>query len=171
MTRSNVRLGLLLAVALQFVVLVGMVAKAAMPLWTGTEVHVKTIPVDPRSLFRGNYARLQYGFSRLPQGELAKAENLRIGEIVYVTLEPGDNGLYEFAAASFDKPRAGIFLRGRVMNRYQPFRVKYGIEAYFAPKEKALKLERELRVGGVAILMIDSNGRVTLKDVVAGETK
>ena len=44
-------------------------------------------------------------------------------------------------------------------------RVKYGIEAYFAPKERALELEDKLRDGGVAELMVTSSGQVALRDV------
>ena len=55
---------LLAAILFQFFVLTGMVAVAAMPLLSGTEIKIKTIPVDPRSLFRGNYARLRYEISQ-----------------------------------------------------------------------------------------------------------
>ena len=62
--------------------------------------------------------------------------------------------------------RPEVFLRGRIANNYSPYRVKYGIEAFFAPKKKALQLEKDLRNGGVAILMVTRSGRVALKDVV-----
>ena len=41
-----------------------------------------------------------------------------------------------------------------------------GIEAFFAPKEKALKLEKDLRNGGTAILMVARSGNAALKDVI-----
>ena len=67
MTRSRVVvLGLGAAIAFQMFVLVGMVVNAALPLWTGTEIRVRTLPVDPRSLFRGNYVRLAYALGTLP---------------------------------------------------------------------------------------------------------
>ncbi len=166
MSRSSIVIGLGVAIVVQFLVLSGMVVKAAMPLWTGTEIRVKTVPVDPRSIFRGNYAQLNYEISRLPNSVLRDVDSLRIGEIVYVSLQLGGNGLYVFADASLDKPAEGIYLRGRMVNNYPPYQVKYGIEAFFAPKQKALQLERELRNGGVAVLMIADSGRVALKDVV-----
>ena len=166
MSRSSVVIGLGAAIVLQFLVLSGMLVKAAMPLWTGTEIRVKTVPVDPRSMFRGNYAQLNYEFGRLPNSALRDVKNLRIGEIVYVRLKRSEDGLYSFADASLDKPAEGIFLRGRILDNQPPYRVKYGIEAFFAPKKKALKLEQELRNGGVAVLMITDSGRVALNDVV-----
>jgi uncharacterized membrane-anchored protein len=166
MTRSSVGAALVASIVVQFVVLLGMVTIAAMPLWTGTEIHVKTVPVDPRSMFRGNYARLNYGFATLPDNATFDSSRLRIGEVVYVKLRADTNGLYRFASVSLKKPDEGVFLRGRIANNYPPYRVNYGIEAFFAPKEKALQLEEELRDGGIAVLMVADSGRVALRDVV-----
>lgn len=166
MTKSRIVLALGIAIAFQGVVLAGMLVKAAMPLWTGMEIRVKTVPVDPRSLFRGNYARLNYDISQLPAGALQTDTSLRVGEVVYVSLEADEDQLYILASASLQQPDKGIFLRGRVTNPYSPYQVKYGIEAFFAPKNKALQLEKDLRQGGVAILMVTDSGHVALKDVV-----
>ena len=65
-------LGLGAAIAFQLVVLAGMVVNAALPRWTGTEIRVRTVPVDPRSMFRGNYAQLGYDFGTLPEGALPR---------------------------------------------------------------------------------------------------
>ena len=166
MSRSSIAIGLGLTVALQLCVLSGMVVKAAMPLWTGVEVRVKTVPVDPRSMFRGNYAQLNYEIGQLPSNALGEFENLRIGEIVYVELKLGQGGLYGFAEASLNKPAEGTFLRGRIANYGSPYQVNFGIEAFFAPKSKALQLEQDLSNGGVAVLMVTDSGRVALKGVV-----
>ena len=167
MKPSAIYVGLVAAILLQLFVLSGMVVKAAMPLWTGTEIRVKTVPVDPRSMFRGNYARLNYAFGLLPEDAFGDTEEVRLGEVVYVSLQPGEGGLYEYAGASLTQPESGVFLRGRIVNAYAPYRVNYGIDAFFAPKKKALKLEQELRNGGMAVLMVTAGGRVALKDVIA----
>ena len=166
MIRSKIAASLVAAIAFQLVVLVGMVVNAALPLWTGTEVRVRTVPVDPRSMFRGNYARLGYEFGTLPEGALRPVEVLRPGEVVYVGLEPGDGDGYVFAGASLERPAEGVFLRGRLATVDAPYRVRFGIEAFFAPKERALELEKDLRNGGIAILMVSGSGRAALKDVV-----
>lgn len=162
---------LIAAIVFQLLILTGMYVSAALPLWTGTEVRIKTIPVDPRSMFRGNYARLRYDISQIDADKLSGNDDLRNGEKVYVALEPGKDGLYQYAGVSLEKPDSKIFLRGRIENRrYRTsggsLRIKYGIEAFFAPKEKALQLEKELRDGGVAVLMVASSGKARLKDVV-----
>ena len=166
MSRRKVAWALGAAVVFQVIVLGGMVTSAAIPLWTGTEVRVATIPVDPRSLFRGNYARLNYPFSILPEGALEGAGLLRTGEIVYVALESGEDGLYHYSEAFLEAPASGVFLRGRILRGSGPLRVRYGIEAFFAPKEKALRLEEELRDGGVAVLKVAANGRAAIEDII-----
>lgn len=168
MKRSTVLAGLGLAVIAQLCVLVGMVVKAAMPLWVGDEILVKTVPVDPRSLFRGNYARLNYEIGRLPESALSDYPTLRKGEVVYISLRQGEDGLFHYADASLNTPATGVFLRGRITDSSPSYRVKYGIEAYFAPKEKALKLEHDLRGGGVAVLMVSDTGQVALQNVLPG---
>ena len=166
MIRSKIAAGLVAAIAFQLVVLAGMVVNAALPLWTGTEVRVRTVPVDPRSIFRGNYARLGYEFGTLPRNALRRVDGLRLGEVVYVSLEPGDDDEHVFAGASLERPAEGVFLRGRLATIVRPYRVRFGIEAFFAPKEKALELEKDLRNGGAAILMVSNSGRAALKDVI-----
>lgn len=169
---KTIAFGLLIAVIFQLIVLTGMVGLSAMPLWIGQEIKVKTIPVDPRSMFRGNYARLRYKISEVAIEHPNK--KLRNGELVYVNLYQAENGLYELSGTSLTKPEEGVFLRGRVQTyRYDSnqdtYRVKYGIEAFFAPKAKALALEQDLRDGGIAVLMVSNSGKARLKDVIGDE--
>jgi len=163
--------GLSVAVLLQFLILTGMYVKAALPLWTGQEIRIKTIPVDPRSLFRGNYAQLRYDISEIKTNHFPDTENLRNGEVVYTVLKATNNNQYEFSGISLTQPDSGVFLRGRIENRWYEeraryFRIKYGIEAFFAPKQKALALEKQLQNGGIAILMVSASGKARLKAVI-----
>jgi len=164
-------LALAAAITLQFVILAGVYLSAQMPLWTGSEIRLKVVPVDPRSLLRGNYARLQYGFSQLKASYFSERERLREGEVVYVSLKPGAGGVYQFAGASLQQPAAGPFLRGRVVDSWlrdsgDVYHVRYGIEAFFAPRAKAQQLEQQLRDGAVAVVMVSGSGRARLKSVV-----
>jgi uncharacterized membrane-anchored protein len=58
--------GLVLVSVLQIGILAFEYLGAVYPLWSDVSVRLKTVPVDPRSLFRGNYAQLRYEISRLP---------------------------------------------------------------------------------------------------------
>jgi len=174
MSKKNIITGLMIIIVFQLIVLSSEYLGAIYPLWTGKEIKIKTIPVDPRSLFRGNYARLQYDISTIDATYFDGKKDLRNDEVVYVKLKPAEDGLFVFEDAGLEKPEKGPFLRGRLQrnrsrNKSSIYNVRYGIEAYFAPKEKALALEKDLRRGGVAIIMIAENGKATLKDIVTNE--
>ncbi|MBW1792641.1 MAG: GDYXXLXY domain-containing protein [Deltaproteobacteria bacterium] len=171
MNKKTITTGLAIIIVLQMTVLASEYVGAMYPLWTGEEIRLKVIPVDPRSLFRGNYARLNYEVSSIEGKDLREKKELRSGEIVYVKLKRGADGLCVFDGASLNKPGSTPFIRGRIQGKHsrrnrETYDVRYGIEAYFAPKKKALALEKELRGGGVALIMIAGNGKATLKDVI-----
>ena len=63
MKQRTLRLALLAALTLQVAILAGVFVNGFYPLWLGKEIRLETRPVDPRDLFRGNYARLGYDFS------------------------------------------------------------------------------------------------------------
>ena len=167
--KQDRKLILSVAVIFQVFILIGMLAKAAKPFWTGREIRVTVKPVDPRSKFRGNYVQLSYAFSRLSGKAIKGISELHFGEPVYIRLKEGRNHVYEFGGASLEPPD-GLFICGRVVQRLYNscYQVRYGIEAFFAPKEKSLDLEKKLRHGGVAVLMVTPDGKVALKDVISG---
>ncbi len=132
---------------------------------------MQLIPVDSRSLFRGNYARLNYDISRIRADAFPDSGELRNGERVYVLLKQGTDGLYVFDGSSLNPPDKGVFLRGRIANSIREndidyFRIRYGIEAFFAPKEKAIELEKQPASGGIGVLMVTNSGKAALKNVI-----
>jgi uncharacterized membrane-anchored protein len=174
MTKKSITLGLALVIIFQVAVLAGEYLGAVYPLWTGAEIRLKVVPVDPRSLFRGNYAQLHYDISTIEAKDLGRHKHFRNGEFVYVNLKPGMNGVYVYDGAGLEKPATGPFIRGRIQAPHgqedvRKFEVRYGIEAFFAPKQKALDLENQLRKGGIAVVMVADNGKSTLKDIAANK--
>jgi uncharacterized membrane-anchored protein len=171
-TRKNIYSALIAVVVLQLIVLAGVYLNSVYPLWIGQEIKLKMVPVDPRSTFRGNYARLNYEISRVRLNRDQIVLRPRYDQFVYVSLIEKD-GVYVFDQATLSKPQEGMFIRGRIK---QPrwsigrdrLQVAYGIEAYFVSREKAKALEKDLRRGGgVAVVMVAPNGKATLKDVIA----
>ncbi len=100
---SRVVVGLGVTILFQMIVLIGMLGNSALPLITGEEVKLKTVPYDPRSLFRGNYARLNYEISRIDPEYFSDIERLRSGEVVYVSVAPGADGLQHLTSVSLKK--------------------------------------------------------------------
>ncbi|MCP4675192.1 MAG: GDYXXLXY domain-containing protein [Deltaproteobacteria bacterium] len=173
--------GILLAVVLvcQLGALLGEYLNSVYPRWSGKEVKLKIEPVDPRSLFRGQYARLNYDIGSIPARKLVvagagKIEELRLGEIVYVSLEKSGD-LHHVKSIQLDKPDSGVFIRGRLEHEHTisqdtDIQVKYGIEAFFASPKKAIEVERQARSRDsivTARVMIAPNGKASLLDVVS----
>ena len=78
---------LLTVVALvQTLALVWMVGARVSLLSSGREVVLETVPVDPRSIFRGDYVRLAYKISRLEGKDLPPELVLNRNDVIYLTL-------------------------------------------------------------------------------------
>lgn len=155
MSGNKLKLALLAALGLQVAILAGVFINGFYPLWLGQEVRLQTQPLDPRDLFRGNYARLNYEFNNRPLGDFQP------GQVVYLPLT--QQGELWQAGQLQATPPQGLFLRGRVGDALWGRRgVKYGIDALFAPKEEALRLEKELRHSAVAVVRVAPNGKAAL---------
>lgn len=171
MSKKQLTAALSIVIVFQFVVLIGEYINSVYPLWTGQEIQLKTVPVDPRSLFRGNYARLRYDISNIKAEDINRLKTPRHGEIIFVKLRAEADSQYAYEGVGFKKPETGVYIRGRVQTKRGirsagTYQIKYGIEAYFAPKAKALKIEREMRNKGLAKVMVAKNGKATLKEII-----
>jgi uncharacterized membrane-anchored protein len=134
---------------MQLLIVTGKILAAEWPRHTGEAVLLRVRPVDPRSLLRGDYVRLDYEIGRLPW-ELLDAEDLdelpRYQE-VYVSLQrQGEEHVAR--RVSLNRPERGVFIRGRTLSyasEGDTLILEYGVEAYFATPERAQEIERELR--------------------------
>lgn len=127
------RILLALAIAFQFLVLAWMVGGREYLLATGQTVWLRTAPVDPQDLFRGDYVTLEYEIATVPESlwsaEASKAYERNDIELpVYVTLKTEGNGVARAVALDVKRPASGLFIKGR-MNPSR--RIAYGIDAYF----------------------------------------
>ncbi len=172
MADKKIFAGLICVICFQILILGSVYLNAVYPLWTGKSILLKTVPIDPRSMFRGNYARLRYDISQIPAKDVNHLLSPRHGEVIYVKLAPGKNNTFRYDGVSIKKPSAQLFLKGRIQSGYHrtsgSYRVRYGIEAFFAPKAKALALEKTLRHTAVAKIYVAKNGKAALKEVIDG---
>jgi uncharacterized membrane-anchored protein len=164
---------LMAAIALQLGVLATEYLGSVWPLWTGEEVRLEIVPVDPRSMFRGNYARLDYTVARVDSKLFEGPEEmLRKGEVVYVFVEEGEGEVWHATRVQLEQPLSGLFLRGRMIRAWshdeQSLQIRYGIEAWFAPKAKALEIEAAARrsqgegARAYAVIAVSGSGRAAL---------
>jgi len=136
-------------------------------LRTGREVLLKTEPVDPRDLFRGDYVILNYEISSLDLSMLSgRADEFMPGDGVYVALDPSIKcaspiGIYK------TEPKTGVFVKGTIRNiSRNNLSVKYGIENYFVPEGKGREIER-LRGDNLVIrASVDRFGTAAIKDLL-----
>lgn len=139
-------LGIALLALLQTLVLVGLAISYYAIGWFGTEIKVKTVPVDPRDLLYGDYVRLSYDISRIPSNLWKGEGNLpKRGEAVYVVLSPGPSDLMEPVAVYGQKPDAGegqVVVKGRSAYSWElEIAVEYGVERYYVPEGTGKELE------------------------------
>lgn len=130
-----------IVIVLQIAVLLAIIGAHAYTLATGKPVLLKTLPVDPRSLFQGNYMELSYEISRVPFTPPKGTSQWDLwGKTVYVVLEK--KGRYwQAVRASATPPElapgqvlikgtAGYLERGKLG-------VRYGIETLFISEKTA----------------------------------
>lgn len=168
-----------LLVCVQLAALLAMIANKQWTLNTGTPVVLQTVPVDPRSLFMGDYARLAYTISELRldgDDALAGDKDFKRHDTVWVALQPRADGA---KAVSVHHKRSDIApgllaLQGEVqyaMDRrwdaatrqsveQRILRVRYGIEQYFVPEGTGRQIERPSGGEKVSMLVaIDARGK------------
>ena len=142
---------ILAAIILQVFVLAYMAGEREHILKNGKVIHLRTAPIDPRDLFRGDYVRLNYEISRIGVGQLKGTETrkeIKKGDTIFVSLQEGPNGLYEFVNAQLQKPNDGLYLTGRALLPQQsllpgnPIWITYGIEAYFVEQGTGSDIEK-----------------------------
>lgn len=98
-------------IAGQIVFLCLMIASKYHLMNVGQKITLAVKPVDPHDLFRGEYVRLGYDISTISYGG---DEAIHSGDIVYVTLKPGEKG-WEMVKTSTEKPTTGeMFIKGLV---------------------------------------------------------
>lgn len=122
------------------VAIVAMLVALAPPLWvrtTGDEVALPLRPVDPLSLFRGNYVDLAYDIDAPPDFAT------EIGDTVYVTFEavsrPATVIKVSESIPSLDS--AEVCVRARVQSNGVEFPE---IEQFFVTADQGGVLERDL---------------------------
>lgn len=152
------------AVLVQFALLAFLAVPNAVTVLFGTTVILKTVPVDPRDFFRGQYVALTFAASRAPYEREPASEVPRVGQTVYVPLRETRDGTWEAGAARLERPRTGVFLRGEVQERSGAHvRVRYGIEQYFASETEARRYEALAGSGLQAVVRVRRDGTARLQ--------
>lgn len=175
-----------LTVVFWLLIFSGFIAYKEYTLRTGTEVMLKTLPVDPRDLFRGDYVTLNYEIGTLDMEKL-QAENSYFynDEPVYLALELKNEygtpkGIYT------TPPEDELYIKGKVKDiiydwetdesgimteeaTIKKLRVDYGIESYFVPEGRGMEIEKVQQTGRKEVdakVIIDKYGNAIVKSLL-----
>jgi uncharacterized membrane-anchored protein len=176
-TPTRILLSLAIVALAQTAVLAYMVIERVRLLASGREITLPVTPVDPRDLFRGEYARLGYDIGTVPL-RLLEGPRPRDNAPFYVVLEKTPNGVWQvvkMASQLSQEPSSErIVLKARSTHAWPQgsahettVRVRYGIESYFVPEGQGRKLEELARAKKLAALLaVDRNGNAAIKGIL-----
>ncbi len=167
------------AIIFQAAVLAFMAGHREYIVRTGKTIFLRTAPIDPRDIFRGDYVRLRYDISTIPldnfKGDIDKLRK-SFGVKIYTALSLDSNKVGYFKFAADKKPENEIFIRGRTSGKWRLSRhaatinVKYGIEAYFVKQGMGLVMEK-IRRGGKQRIQVPLEMEIALSENGTGIIK
>lgn len=147
----------------QFALIALVFFNAYLPILFGDEVKLRARGYDPRDILSGNFVRLDYGVS-VEESEFNATQNRK--NFFVLLVDENKNGVFKFGAKFFDVPKDGIYIKAKRPYVWSDTLV-IGAEKYFAPKEKALEIERKLNALRSAS-EIPLTGNVELEDEYIG---
>jgi len=166
----------LLVAGLQTLILGYIIQSRASILASGTEILLKTAPVDPRDFLRGDYVVLNYDISSVPVSTVTGGIPAEAGEqTLWVRLKRQPDGFWGIVESSFKAlPAASdtVVLHSLPFYSYGPnsgetIRVEYGIERYYVPEGEGKPLEEARNEGVVSIAAsVSSSGAAQIRSLV-----
>ena len=139
-----------------------MVESRATILRYGTEIRLKTAPVDPRDLLKGDYVILNYDISSFPTSKLIGTKPVygKYGNL-FVRLAPDADGFWTVREASFQPLPAqdgSVVLKslpnvGYYETQSDFFSIPYGIEQYFVPEGQGKMIESSISSSELAVVV------------------
>jgi len=117
----------------------------------GTKIVLQPAPVDPQSLFQGQYDILSYSINRLDSSKLRNTyppKEPAEGMNIYVRMEAQPDGqLWQLVDSGLEWPpfveSNQIVLVGQITSaNSSTLRVRYGIEQFFVPEGRGHEIEQ-----------------------------
>lgn len=161
LTRRRFIAAALLTAGLQTGILVTMMRSSQSILDNGTAIRLKTVPVDPRDLMRGDYVVLAYDFSQLDTKLIRDAFPTASGlQTVSLRLAPGPDGFWIARDAAFGalQPELDTVILKSFPFDYEPqqpvpdrLTLNFGIESYFVAEGQGKAIEEARNNHQVAV--------------------
>jgi uncharacterized membrane-anchored protein len=152
------------------VIIGGFVAYKEFTLKTGDEILLKTLPVDPRDLFRGDYVILRYEIGTINASKPSYQDfDFEEGDKIYTLLSIDDDNIATMTDISKNKPEDGKFLKGTIkgVSSNNRLTIEYGIESYFVPEGEGKAIEKNIRRDEVYVkVAVDDFGNAVIKSLI-----
>ncbi len=144
-------------------VLLAMIGNIELTRAESTPVVLETAPVDPRSLFQGDYVTLSYKISRVDT-----AQSFSNGQTIYVVLRQEEGSeVWRAVRASATLPDLADgekVIRGIAEGNGS--RARYGIEAFFVPEDQGHWIEGINATSRVTVRVLLSNDGTASMDAL-----
>nr|WP_200960741.1 GDYXXLXY domain-containing protein [Rhizobium sp. Root708] len=174
-TRRYLLAGIFVA-TLQTVIVGYIIESRAAILRHGSDVMLRTAPVDPRDFLRGDYVVLNYDISLVPVHSIVGAIPTDAGErTLWVRVKRQDDGFWGIAESSFEglpEQADTVVLRSQPFYSYgaqttDNIHVDYGIERYYVPEGAGMALEQARQDGDVSIAVrVARNGTSQIRSLL-----
>jgi uncharacterized membrane-anchored protein len=166
----------LLVALLQTVFLGYMIESRASILRNGSEVVLKSVPVDPRDLLRGDYVILSYDISSIPSSKVTGGFPADpVTAQLSVRLEKQPDGFWAVSEAAFYPlpPKQGsVVMLSAPFNFYPStdppafLNVDYGIERYYVPEGQGKPLEEARDSHTLSVTVrVDDRGTAQIREI------
>lgn len=154
-----------------------MVLNSYAVIFWGEKVLLKVEPVDPRSLFQGDYVRLGYSFSNLDLTKIQHdldPEKIEYQDKIYLVLEEkGNTWEVVFATNNQDDVRDQLYIESKILyvssgdvTNAQTLHLKLPIEQYYLPEGKGLEIEEQINEGEIYAQVAIYKGKARIVDLV-----
>ncbi len=148
-------------------ILLGFIGYNYYTLNTGEEILLKTAPVDPRDIFRGDYVNLRYEISTIDLSNISRDGSFNYGDDIYAVLRKGEK-FWNVRTVFHFKPSLQsneVCMKGKVTSQFNNNLIaNWGIESYFVPEGKGREIEKDIRDVSVKV-SVDRTCRALIKEL------
>ncbi|MBF0556300.1 MAG: GDYXXLXY domain-containing protein [Nitrospirae bacterium] len=112
------RIKLSIAVLIQLLLLLSIVAYKQYGIASGERILLVTRTFDPRDMLKGDYVRLSYDISSLKTDKFGVKDTFKERDTIYVTLSKNADGTFSPVTFGKTEPKGATFIRGKVITAY-----------------------------------------------------
>ncbi len=152
-----------------------MVGKKLWTLKTGEIIELRAEPVDPRSLFRGDYVIITTSIHRIHQEDVGGDREFHKNDTIFTLIGEQPDNSWKVLSIHHHNPRKQqppdkqqIVVRGTVTRiSGSTYHISYGIENYFIPENSGKEIEQAIGKHTLSVrIAVDSRGNAAIRSLL-----